>query len=282
MPHCTLLSASALSPHIGDESWAVVDCRFSLGDKVSGLRSYLQAHISGAVYANLDEDLSNKPIPGKTGRHPLRSIAAFSETLSKWGIDAGTQVVAYDDAGGAMAARLWWMLNWAGHRGVALLDGGWEAWRRYGGPTSSGREQRSPKRFLPNGAPELAVNTKRVEEIRSDPNYLLLDARSPARFRGEVEPIDPVAGHIPGAISAPYEENLASDGTFLPRDALRHRFQELLKSVPPDRVICYCGSGVSATQNILALTHAGLPGARLYVGSWSEWVTDSSRPIAKG
>ena len=278
----TIISAAELNQHITDPDWAVVDCRFSLDDTERGRRDYLNAHIPGAVYAHMDEDLSGTKIPGKTGRHPLPGIGAFSDILSKWGIDSGTQVVVYDDSTGSMAARLWWMLKWLGHEQAALLNGGWLAWIRAELPSRSGPETRPPRRFEPREMPGAHAGADQVGRYGSDPSHVILDARSGPRFRGEVEPIDPVAGHIPGAVSAPFEENLSPEGLFLPPEVLRRRFEKLIKSVPTENVICYCGSGVSAAHNLIAIAYAGLGMARLYPGSWSEWITDPSRPVAQG
>jgi thiosulfate/3-mercaptopyruvate sulfurtransferase len=282
MPYTTLITSSELNAYLKYKDWAVVDCRFSLDNTERGQRDYLEAHIPGAVYAHLDRDLSGKIVPGKTGRHPLPKMKAFAETLSAWGIDAETQVVVYDDAGGSVAARLWWMLNWAGHRQAALLDGGWQAWQQAGLPVRSGSEYRPLKRFEPHKVAGAWVGAGQVLKMAADSRYLILDARSLPRFQGKLEPIDPVAGHIPGAVSAPFEQNLAPDGTFLPPDALRARFERLMNSVPPENVICYCGSGVTAAHHLLAIAHAGLGMGRLYAGSWSEWITDPSRPVATG
>ena len=278
MPFTTLIDASELSAHLNEKNWAVFDCRFSLDNTERGQRDYLEAHIPGAVYAHLDRDLSGSKIPGKTGRHPLPEMKSFAAILSSWGIDSSTQVVAYDDSGGSTAARLWWMLIWAGHRQVALLDGGWPMWNKLGLPVLGGPEFRQPKRFEPHETPGACVHAGQVLEMTGDSRYLILDARSAPRFRGEIEPIDPVAGHIPGAVSAPFEQNLTPEGTFLPPAALRRRFEQLMKSVPPENVICYCGSGITAAHNIIALAHAGLGTARLYAGSWSEWIRDPKRP----
>ena len=282
MPFTTLITAPELSLHLNDPLWAVIDCRFSLDDTERGRRDYLAGHIPGAVYAHMDDDLSGVRIPGKTGRHPLPEIPVFAEVLSRWGIDAGTQVVVYDDATGSMAARLWWMLNWLGHPNAALLDGGWMSWRRSGMPTRPGPEFRPIKRFAPRETPGACVRAEQVQEYRSNPSYVILDARSAPRFRGEVEPIDPVAGHIPGAVSAPNEENVTQDGTFLPPEVLQRRFEKLVKSVPAEKVICYCGSGIAAAHNLFAIAYSGLGRGRLYAGSWSEWITDAARPIATG
>ena len=277
--HTTLLAPSVLRAHLDDPAWVVVDCRFSLADTERGRRAYREAHIPGSVYAHLDEDLSGPIVPGVTGRHPLPDAARFAQTLSAWGIDAGVQVAAYDDFGGGIAARLWWMLRWLGHDAVAVLDGGWPAWQKNGFPTRSGEETRPPRPFAPRARPEWIVGVDDVNTRRTDPSYRILDARAAERYRGEHEPIDPVAGHIPGALSAPFAGNLDADGFFLRPDALRARFEALLDGTPPDRTICYCGSGVTATHNLLALAHAGLGEARLYPGSWSHWITDPERPV---
>ncbi len=282
MRHETIISPAELDRSLDEKNWAVIDCRFSLADPPRGRADYLRSHIAGAVYAHLEEDLSGAIVRGRTGRHPLPAADVFSRTLSCWGIDAGTQVVVYDDAGGAIAARLWWMLNWVGHDAVALLDGGWQAWTRAGYPVRTGEESRVERPFAAAVRPWLAASAGEVASIRSDPAYRLLDARSGARYRGETEPIDPVAGHIPGATSAPYEDNLDPDGIFLPPGALRRRFEKLLGGVPPGNVVCYCGSGVTAAHDLLAIAHAGFGKSRLYAGSWSEWITDPNRPIARG
>ncbi|GIV77249.1 sulfurtransferase [Litorilinea aerophila] len=282
MPYTTLISTEELARHIGDPDWAIVDCRFSLQDTEQGRRHYLAAHIPGAVYAHLDEDLSGPIIPGQTGRHPLPAQATFVETLSRWGIDEGVQVVAYDDAGGMVASRLWWMLRWLGHEAVAVLDGGWLRWQREGRPVGRGSESRPARTFVPAPRPELLADVHEVLAALENPHVRLLDARSADRYRGENETLDARAGHIPGAISAPYAENLDAEGCFQSPEALRERFTRLLAGTPPEQAIFYCGSGVSAAHNLLALAHAGLGDARLYVGSWSDWINDPNRPIATG
>jgi len=282
MAFTTLIDPETLQRHLEHPDWVVVDCRFSLSDPEYGRRAYREAHIPGAVYAHLDEDLSGPIVPGRTGRHPLRDPEQLARKLGGWGIDNRTQVVAYDDAGGAFAARLWWLLGWLGHDAVAVLDGGWPRWVREGRPVRGGIETRTPRTFVPRIRPERVVSADEVLQHLHDPAWRLLDARAPARYRGEQEPIDPVAGHIPGAVNAPFAENLTPDGTFRPSEQLRQRFEALLGDVPSERVVCYCGSGVTAAHNLLAMAHAGLPGARLYAGSWSEWITDPRRPVARG
>lgn len=279
----TLISSEELLAHLADPAWAVVDCRFSLADPGRGRRDYQEAHIPAAVYANLNEDLSSPVIPGQTGRHPLPDVAVFAATLSHWGIDESTQVVVYDDADGSIAARLWWMLRWLGHDGAAVLDGGWRNWRRAGNPVRGGVENRAPRLFRPAVRPQmLATLADVMAVVAGEASALLVDARAADRFRGENETVDVVAGHIPGALNAPYATNSAPDGRFLSADALQARFQALLGTTPAQEAIVYCGSGVTATHDLLALAVAGLEGARLYAGSWSEWITDPRRPQARG
>jgi len=279
MGYENLISARELQDRVDDQNWAVVDCRFSLADTERGRRDYLLDHIPGAVYAHLDADLSGSIIPGQTGRHPLPPIDDFCRTLSAWGVSDESQVVVYDDAGGAIAARLWWMMRWLGHDAVALLDGGWPHWVAEGHTVSSGEEKRDPATFTARPRTELAVSLPEVDQLRTDPGFKLVDAREVERYRGEVEPIDPVAGHIPGAISAPYKENLDSTGCFLSPAELRNLYSTALGDTSPDKVVFYCGSGVTAAHNLVAMSHAGLGLGRLYPGSWSEWIANPERPV---
>lgn len=281
MVYQTLISGAELVHTFAAPDWAIVDCRFSLGEPECGRLDYLQAHIPGAVYAHLNEDLSGEIVPGKTGRHPLPAIEAFADVLSNWGIDARVQVVAYDGGGGSMAAaRLWWMLRWMGHDAVAVLDGGWQHWQRAGYPVVTGVERRAYKPFTPQVRRELLATADEVMARLHDPDFRLVDVRSGERYRGEQEPIDPVAGHIPGAISAPFAETLGADGRFLPPPALRTHFQRILGNTPAGQAIYYCGSGVTSAHTLLACAHADLGDGRLYAGSWSEWIADSNRPTA--
>lgn len=279
MAYTTLISAADLNQHVGEADWAIIDCRFSLGNTELGRRNYQQGHIPRALYAHLDENLSGPIIPGETGRHPLPQVEVLAETLAKWGIDSDVQVVAYDDMGGAIAARLWWMMRWLGHEQVAVLDGGWQAWQQAGYPTESEIHPRPSRRFTPQARPAGVKSAAQVLTLRTDPTYRLLDARSADRYRGENETLDPIGGHIPGAISAPFAENLGEGGRFRSPAELRARFEELLGDVPPAQTVVYCGSGVTAAHNLLALAHAGLDGASLYAGSWSEWV---AKPETRG
>ncbi len=279
MSYTTLISTAELAANLGRPDWAVVDCRFWLTDTERGRIDYHQAHIPGAVYAHLGEDLSGPVFPGQTGRHPLPAVETFVATLAGWGIGDGVQVVVYDDQGGAFAARLWWMLRWLGHDPAAVLDGGWPLWQREGRPTRGGTESRPSRPFTPHLRPSLLASTAEVEQIRIDPAYRLLDARATNRYHGQNETIDPVAGHIPGAISAPYADNLAPDGRFRPAGELKAIYETLLGDVPASRAVAYCGSGVTAVHNLIAIAHAGLGEGRLYAGSWSEWITNPQRPI---
>jgi thiosulfate/3-mercaptopyruvate sulfurtransferase len=278
--YTTLITTDALAAHLGDPDWAVIDCRFALLDPAKGRTDYLAAHIPGAIYADLDEDLSSPRIPGKSGRHPLPAPETFAATLARWGIDADVQVVVYDDAGAMFAGRVWWMLRWLGHHAVAVLDGDWRAWLAEGRPTRAGVETRAPRHFIAALQPGLTIDTDEVAVRLHDPALHLFDARSAERFRGENETIDPRAGHIPGAHSAPYADNLTTDGYFLPATELRARWLARHDDNAAGEVVVYCGSGVSAAHHVLARAHAGLALPRLYVGSWSEWSADPARPFA--
>jgi thiosulfate/3-mercaptopyruvate sulfurtransferase len=280
MPYTTLISTAELAHHLDDPDWVVVDCRFSLDATERGRRDYLAAHVPGAIYAHLAEDLSSPVIAGMTGRHPLPDPDSFARTLGEWGIGDGVQVVAYDDSTGGIAARLWWMLRWLGHETVAVLDGGWLHWSNAGLPVRGGVENRPEAVFEPRPRDHMLVDTATVEAMSREQTKRLFDSRTADRYRGENETIDPVAGHIPGAICAPYPENVGPDGLFLPKEALKSRFEALLAGTPVEQTAFYCGSGVTAAQNLLAIAHAGLGDARLYAGSWSEWIVDPARPVA--
>ncbi len=283
MGYHTLVSASDLASHLTDPDWVIVDCRFSLADTERGRRDYLHAHIPGAVYAHLDEVLSGRMIPGKTGRHPLPEVEKAVRVFSDWGIGNGVQVISYDDVGGALAAaRLWWMLRWLGHYQSAVLDGGWQAWQAQGFPVQGGEVSKPRQRFIPRPRPERIATTVELKDLLGKEPTCLVDARTADRFRGENEVIDPVAGHIPNAMNLPYLENLTSEGFFRPPGELRKKYQDLLGDLPPEQAIFYCGSGVTSIHNILAMVHAGLKEPRLYAGSWSEWITDPGRPISIG
>ena len=281
MAYTTLISAEELHRNLDRKDWVVVDCRFGLGNTEKGREDYLASHIPGARYAHLDEDLSGPIIPGETGRHPLPDIPSFVHQLSRWGIANNTQVVAYDSMGGPFAARLWWMLKWLGHENVAVLDGGFPAWLSKGYATTDTLPQPTPALYSPSVHPNRSVPVEEVVQNLEQTGMLLIDARAEQRYAGEHEPIDPVAGHIPGALSYPFKGNLTEDGYFKSAGQLKERFHALSQHSPNTKIVCYCGSGVTAAHNILAIVHAGLPFPAMYAGSWSEWITDQNRPISK-
>ncbi len=280
MLHTTLISTDALAAGQNTEPVAVIDCRHSLEDPDWGRGEFETAHIPGAVFASIDADLSGAKT-GTNGRHPLPDPAALVRTLGTLGIAKGMQVVAYDQDAGMYASRLWWLLRWLGHDAVAVLDGGFARWTSEGRPVASGPSHATPAPFSGTPRPDMIANADDVAARTRDSSYRVIDARAPERYRGEVEPIDKVAGHIPGAINHPFKTNLDARGSFRPTGELRHQFTNLLGDVPAARAICYCGSGVTACHNLLAMEHAGLFGAQLYPGSWSEWSSDSARPVAR-
>jgi thiosulfate/3-mercaptopyruvate sulfurtransferase len=281
MPHSTLVSPEELARHLDDPSWVVVDCRHDLANPEAGERDYRKAHVPGARFMHADRDLSGAP-NGRNGRHPLPDASTFMTRLGAAGIDRTKQVVVYDAQGGGICVRLWWMLkHWLGHDAVAVLDGGWAKWLKDDHPESSVVPTPAATRF--EATPRnVTVGTDFVAMHLGDPWYVVLDARSGERYRGESETIDPAAGHIPGAVNRFFKENLRPDGTFKSAEALRTEYAALLGNAVAERVIHQCGSGVSACHNVLAMELAGLPGGRLYVGSWSEWCADPSRPRATG
>ncbi len=281
MSYQLLIDVPTLKAHLADPNFRVVDCRFELGEPGAGRAVYARGHIPGASYAHLDDDLSGPRTPW-TGRHPLPDAAALAATFGRLGIDANTQVVAYDDSGGAYAARLWWLLRWLGHVSVAVLDGGLAAWQAAGLPLSTSATSVSARRFVA-GAPVAAqVSADDLALLLAQKACRLLDARSTERFEGRIEPLDPRAGHIPGATSHPFARNLGADGRFLAPAALHDQYSRLLRGRPAAEVVSMCGSGVTACHTLLALEIAGLSGARLYAGSWSEWCRDPARPVAIG
>ena len=277
----TLIEPTALAELLAqDGTVAVVDCRFELADPSAGERAYQAAHIPGAVYAHLDRDLSG-PKTGTNGRHPLPDAATLARTLGHLGVGTNQQVVAYDQDSGMFASRLWWLLRWLGHDKVAVLDGGFAAWAAGGRPSDSGVDTRPPAVFEGQPRPGMLASVDELPAFVGAPGTKLVDARAPERFRGDIEPLDRVAGHIPGATNHFFQWNLAH-GRFLAPDALRQRLRESVGEAEGSRIVCYCGSGVTACHNLLALEHAGISGARLYPGSWSEWCADPARPVAKG
>ena len=283
MRHTTLISASELACHALEPDWVVIDCRHDLALPDAGRLAFEAGHIPGAQFAHLDRDLSGSKTDAQghfLGRHPLPERAAFIEALRRWGINNKSQVVAYDGQGGMFAARLWWLLRWAGHEAVAVLDGGVQAW------TASGMWLSAELRGKPYGdfiaqAPLVAtVDAATLVTNLGEQTLTVVDARAPDRFRGENETIDPVGGHIPGAKNRFFKDNLQADGSFKPAAQLRAEWQSVIAS--PQAAAMHCGSGVTACHNLLALEVAGLPGVALYPGSWSEWCADPARPVAHG
>lgn len=277
-----LIDVPTLAARLDDPTIVVVDCRHRLGDAEWGPRAYAEAHIPGAVFAHIDHDLSAPVVAGVTGRHPLPTPAAAAATLGALGIDDRTRVVAYDDVGGAFAARLWWLLRWLGHDAAAVLDGGWPAWLAAGLPVRAGVEHRPPRAFTPHPRPEMIADADETAAAAAGAKARVLDARAADRFAGRNETIDPVAGHIPGAVSLPFAGDLGPDGRFLAPDALGARFDEAVAGTDLATAIVYCGSGVTAAHLVLAAVIAGRPAPRLYAGSWSEWITDPARGVATG
>lgn len=275
----TLVQAGTLADALGRDDLAIVDCRFSLADPAAGERAYREAHIPGAVYAHLDRDLSDQRRQGQ-GRHPWPDAEDFTARLGAWGISPRTQVVAYDDGDGSLAARFWFMLRTLGHARVAVLDGGLAHWKSLGLATDDRLPSPRAARYEARFDAGRLLDAGQVQ-ARLDAGDVLLDARAGARFRGEVEPLDRVAGHVPGARNRPFADNLV-DGRFKPAPALAREFGEALGGREPARAIAMCGSGVTACHLLLAMEHAGLPGAKLFTGSWSGWISDPSRPVAAG
>lgn len=281
------MQAETLAGVPGVAGLVVIDCRFSLADTAQGEREYLAAHIPGARYAHLDRDLSGRSGDPRDGRHPWPDPAAFARSLAGWGIEPGHQVVAYDSDNGSIAARLWWLLRSQGHARVAVLDGGWARWVSLGLPVVSGNDAASapeaPGRRWPSPGTSPLARLLQADDVQAhvEAGGLLVDARAAPRFRGEVEPLDRLAGHVPGAVNRPFSENLAPDGRFKPAARLAREFRALLGARPPDQLVAMCGSGVTACHHLLAMAHAGLPGGRLYPGSWSGWIGDPERPVAR-
>ena len=277
----TLIDVQTLASLIGASDVLVVDCRHDLADPARSEREYVQGHILGAVYADLNRDLSDLSKQG-LGRHPLPDATAFSAALGRWGWTPDTPVVAYDSANGALAAaRLWWMLRLVGARNVGVLDGGLQAWTAAGLPLNADIPQRTPTKVFVEFDPAQIVYTDALSKMLQNPQMLLIDARAALRYRGEVEPIDAVAGHVPGARNRPFSDNLAADGHFKSAGELRTEFDALLGAHAPGDVVNMCGSGVTACHNLLAMEHAGLAGSRIYAPSWSGWIADPQHSIER-
>lgn len=280
MSFTTLVTPEQLQAHLFDADWCVVDCRHDLADFALGFREFRAGHIPGATFAHVEEDLAGEITP-VTGRHPLPVREHLEAIFREWGINNDTQIVAYDAQGGQFAGRLWWLARWLGHEKVALLDGGWQAWMAATNWSSIEEPDRVEGRFIARAPRVAVVDAERVLATRGDAATVLLDARAPERYEGRVEPIDPVAGHIPGALNRFWQANL-EQGRFKSPPQLRSEFEAILAGRAPAQVIHQCGSGVTAAHNVLAMEIAGLSGSALYAGSWSEWIRDPQRPVATG
>lgn len=280
--YSSFVTTSQLARHLNDPLWIVIDCSHDLAQPEWGWANYQAEHIPGALFAHQDRDLAGPPTT-HSGRHPLPSLREIVHRFSSWGIGAGKQVVVYDTAGGSMSGRLWWMLQYYGHTAAAILDGGLPKWLAENRPVSQGIEKPGKEgRFIPNLQPQMLADLDLVRKIAADPGWRLIDARAAVRYRGEQEPVDTVAGHIPGALNRFHALNLNSQGTILPSTELRGQFRRLLGAVPADRTVVYCGSGVSSALHVAVMQYAGLGTPRLYIGSWSEWIRDPENPVATG
>lgn len=283
MAFTTLISAAELADHLSSPDWVIVDCRHDLSEPNAGHAAYLAGHIPNAQFAHLDEDLAGDKVDVDgtfRGRHPLPERAAFIAALRRWGINDTTQVVAYDAHGGMFAARLWWMLRWVGHQAVAVLDGGLPAWVAAGNEVTTVVSLARQGNLQDRRSLVSTVTADDLVRALGSPLYTIIDARAPDRYRGENETLDPVGGHIPGASNRFFKDNLQADGHFKTAEQLQQEFATRIGD--PASAVMQCGSGVTACHNLLALEIAGLPGAALYPGSWSEWCADTARPIARG
>ena len=276
-----LVSTEQLAAHLGDPDWIAFDTRYDLVDVQKGRRAWAAAHVPGAYFMHMDEDLSGAKT-GRNGRHPLPLLEEFAARMNACGVAPGRQVVVYDDGGGSFAVRLWWMLRWLGHERVALLDGGFAAWKRENRPLDAAVPAPRPGTFDPKPMADATVGMNYVAASLESPAVRIVDARAAVRFMGEQETLDPVAGHIPGALNRFWQHNLGYDGCFLSPEELHAEFMELLGDADPALVVHSCGSGVTACHNLFAMELAGLGGSRLYPGSWSEWCADSANPVATG
>ena len=278
MAYTTIISAPTLAANLDNPNWVVFDCRFSLADSTAGRQAYRLGHIPKACYADLNQDLSSA-VKSYTGRHPLPDFRLLSQKLGAWGVSNRSQVVVYDDAGGAFAGRLWWLLRCLGHQDVAVLDGGFRQWREQGLALTTTLPSPNQTQFRAYLDDKQWLTADQVADGLAARRILLLDARTAERFYGRQEPIDPVAGHVPKALNRPLPLNLAANSQFLPAAQLRAQFQALIGATPPAQVVHMCGSGVTACHNLLAMEVAGLPGSKLYAGSWSEWIVNPNRGV---
>ena len=277
--HSSLISTQIAQDHLDNPKWRFFDCRYELTAPEKKKAEFAVSHIPGALYVHMNQDLAATHVPGKTGRHPLPSVDDMARKFSAIGIDKSIQVAVYDDAGGSHAARFWWMLRWLGHDAVAVIDGGWSRWIKEERPVSSDLLIPETKEFIASPRLSWTVTADAILKDLNNPETRVLDARSAQRFRGENEKFDPVAGHIPGAHSAPFTDNLDENGNWESKSELRQKFENLLDGSHAEEAVSYCGSGITACHNILAMYHAGLGDSRLYPGSWSEWITDPERPV---
>ena len=279
MSYQTIVSSDVLLQNLNNPNWVILDCRESLMDKAWGYNSYLEGHIPNASYCYLYDDFSS-PITTTTGRHPLPKAEELAKKLGAWGIDENTQVVVYDDMSGAIAGRMWWQLKTFGHQNVAVLDGGLKYWLAQNKPITTEIVKPVHKQFTVDFNPDHLITVNQVSKNINENNFSLIDARATPRFLGEAEPIDPIAGHIPNALNRDFSLNLDDNGLFLSTTELKQQFQTIVNDAPNQQVVHMCGSGVTACHNMLAMELAGFSGSKLYLGSWSEWITDPSRPIA--
>lgn len=278
--YTTLVSAHELKDGLGNSDCLVIDCRFNLADTAAGELAYQQAHIPNAFYLHLDRDLSS-PITPLSGRHPLPAPEMLSATLQQCGVSSSSQIVVYDDCGGMMAARCWWLLRWLGHQSVAVLNGGLPAWVDAGFPIETDIPCGVKGDFVGSANQDACLSQTQLKAFQIGKDIQLIDARAAERFAGKVEPIDPVAGHIPNALNRPLMDNL-DGGFFKPAEQLRDEWLSVIDDVAPTDVVHMCGSGVTACHNLLAMEHAGLSGSRVYPGSWSEWIRDPQNPVTVG
>lgn len=281
MTYQTIISVEDLNKNLNTQDWLIFDCRFILKDPEGGLKKFKQGHIPGAQYVDMDKDLAS-PVTSTSGRHPLPNPEELINKLQSWGVNNSSQIICYDDMSGAFAARMWWLLKWLGHNNIAVLDGGIEKWTAKNIPLETDSQQRTAGSFSGLANNDMWVNVEFVQKELEQDKINLLDARSVERFTAKDTKTDPVAGHVPGAMSYPFAENLSKQGVFLPSEELHKRFTPIVSNPENKELINMCGSGVTACHNILAMSIAELPMTRLFVGSWSEWIKDKSRPVATG
>ena len=272
--YTSLIDSNSLLNELGNPAWLIIDTRYDLMNKEAGRNAYLEGHIPGAIYLDVHDDLSGPPVTNR-GRHPLPTTDAMNELFSRTGITEHTQIIIYDDSFGSFAARLWWMLQYMQHPAAAVLDGGWQAWIANNNPVDNSIKDILPSTF--NQQPD-TNNVVHIDNVQG--HEKIVDSREPGRYRGEFEPIDPVAGHIPGAINRFWKDNLSEQGFFKDKQELKRDFEQLLQEVPAEEAVFYCGSGVTACHNLLTVVHAGLALPKLYAGSWSEWSNTPGKPVA--